>query len=76
MYLEDNESYHDQVVRDVESLIDGHGLHNVSVALIDIIAQRVERIAVNYQDAARAKKWERCIIPAKALERRALKEGL
>lgn len=76
MYLDDNETYHDQVVRDVESLLDGHGLHNVSVALLDIITERVERIAIKYQDVARAKKWERCITPVRALERRALKEGL
>lgn len=58
---------------ELDNLIGIHGLHNVTVALLDLITHKVEVCAAPHYDVALAKKWNACIDAARALERVALR---
>jgi hypothetical protein len=50
----------------LENLIDQHGLGTVVESIAEVARQKAEHIAVNWQDPAYARHWERA---AKELDR-------
>jgi hypothetical protein len=63
----------DELLRDeLGYLIDQHGLHSIVISLIDLMNDKVDEYI--HTQANLAKRWERCIHPAKLLERRVLRE--
>jgi len=49
----------DEELKQLETLVDGIGLHEVAIALMNICFDKAEHVLTNWQDQDLAKEWTR-----------------